>query len=372
MTAGHSILAPSSMARTVQCPGSVALQKQYPEREDSPSAIEGRAAHWVMEQALRYGLKVTESFTVTPDGVEITDEMRDGAEMMVEAVDQFIPMPRTLNIEAPVACHRVHPECWGTPDVWANPSGLVVIDYKFGHDFVEAFENWQLVTYAVGILDSLKIDGLQEQHFPVTFCIVQPRSYHKNGPIRTWKTMAADLRAMVNVAKAACDAAMKPDAPTVTGPECDFCSARHACPTLQAKAMRAVEISGQSVPHELTPAAAGGEYKMLADAIEALKARSSGLEEYLMHTLRTGTRVPGIGLEASAGREIWARPLEEIFATSDALGVNVRKPSALTPKQAIKAGLAPEVVQAFTEKRSGAVRLVIDDNINTRKAFTQL
>jgi hypothetical protein len=371
MTAAHSILAPSSMARTVQCAGSVSMQKQYPEREDSPSAIEGRAAHWVMEQALRYGLKVTESFTVTPDGVEITDEMRDGAEMMVGAVDQFIPMPRSLNIEAPVACHRVHPECWGTPDVWANHNGLVVIDYKFGHDFVEAFENWQLVTYAVGILEDMGIDGQKELHFPVTLVIVQPRNYHKNGPIRPWKIMASDLRAMVNIAAAACNVAMQPDAPTKTGPECDFCSARHVCPTLQAKAMRAVEISGQSVPHELTPAAAGGEYKMLADAIEALKARSSGLEEYLMHTLRTGTRVPGIGLEASAGREVWARPLEEIFATSDALGVNVRKPSALTPKQAIKAGLAPEVVQAFTEKRSGAVRLVIDDGSKTRKAFTQ-
>ena len=69
-------------------------------------------------------------------------------------------------IEERVAIPAVHANNWGTPDTWifghnatSGRARLVVIDYKFGHEFVEVFENWQLVDYLFGILQELGISG---------------------------------------------------------------------------------------------------------------------------------------------------------------------------------------------------------------------
>jgi len=45
----HAFLPPSSAHRWVHCPLSASLEAAYPEREQSPSAIEGSAAHATVE-----------------------------------------------------------------------------------------------------------------------------------------------------------------------------------------------------------------------------------------------------------------------------------------------------------------------------------
>src|SRR5690606_25074571 len=61
---------------------------------------------------------------------------------------------------------RVHAECWGTPDFWTavfpedergSKRYVRVVDYKYGHRFVEVFENLQLAAYASGVLSQLSI-----------------------------------------------------------------------------------------------------------------------------------------------------------------------------------------------------------------------
>ena len=42
----------------------------------------------------------------------------------------------------------------------------------------------------------------------------------------------------------------------------------------------------------------------------------------------------------------WAAPLDEVLGMAAMLGVDIAKPGALTPKQAIKAGLPAETVAA--------------------------
>lgn len=123
--ADHAPVAPSSLNRTVQCPGSLPLSQLYPEPEDSPEAMEGAAAHWALEQALR-GWIIAEG-QIAPNGVVLTDEMVDGAEMAVDYVRRHAGHA-FLSIEHHVAVPRIHAQCWGTPDVraWAAPTILHV------------------------------------------------------------------------------------------------------------------------------------------------------------------------------------------------------------------------------------------------------
>jgi hypothetical protein len=354
--------------------------QKYPGDPDSPESKEGTAAHWVMAQYL--GLTPEQRAnrpgigTLAPNGVPVTDEMIEGAEMFVEAVGDAVDhieevLPASLDI---------HPDNWGTPDAWgykavpipdtAIVGGLITLaDYKFGHRHVDVFENWQLVDYAKLVIDKLGLDGLQEQYTRINFVIVQPRNYHAEGPVRTWSCMASDLRAAWNKIRAAIIAAQAEDAPFATGPACRDCTARAHCTALQRAALAAVDEAGRMTPMELPPAAVGLELRIMQAALERLKARVSGLEEVALATVRAGKIVPGFRIETGKGRERWTVPVEQLAAMGDVMGLKVTKLQPVTPKQAIKAGLPAEVVAGFSETPPGETKLVPDDGSLARRTF---
>jgi hypothetical protein len=118
-------------------------------------------------------------------------------------------------------------------------------------------------------------------------------------------------------------------------------------------------------PVELSTAALGTELTMIHRAQELLEARATGLEEQALSLLRSGKRVPGYIIGQGQAREKWTPDLETVFATGDALGIELRKPTAITPAQARKAGIPTEVVDALSDRPAGAIKLqqVTDDNL---------
>jgi hypothetical protein len=377
--ADHASHAPSGMAITIQCPASWRLQQLHPADKDSQEAAEGDAAHWVKSQYMKLSPDQRSAHpgigTLAPNGIPVTDEMLDGAELYADSVgvqqfdEQRLPPSEDLG-----------PDCWGTPDNWSyRPvqvpgtdivGGVIEIpDYKFGHRFVDAYMNWQLITYACLILDMLKIDGLQEQHVRIIFKIVQPRNYDSVGPVREWSVLAVDLRAARNQIKAAIAAAHQEDAPARVGPECRDCTARAYCGTLQRASMAALDETGRITPLTLQPAELGLELRMITSAIERLKARASGLSEVALSTIRTGGRVPGYTVEIGQGREVWKIPVTEVASMGKLMGKVLVKETPITPKQAIKLGMDPALVASFTERRTGETKLVPDDGTLARRMF---
>lgn len=346
----HSILAPSSAARWLQCPGSVSMCQQYPEPEDSPKALEGTLAHAV-NVAFMEG---------NPMPAGATDEMIEGAQLWADTVGSD-----DTHLEERVDCHSIHPECYGTPDAWAYGSNVLsVSDYKFGHSFVNAYRNPQMTVYAAGLLDKLGIDGLHEQSLTVEMLIVQPRSYHRDGPVRRWVTTASDLRADFNLLRAAARDALGPNPQLNVGSECRYCPARHACPALQGAAYSAAEFGGDAMPFDLSDEAIGRELRFLKEMSDTLNSRISGLEdEVLARITRLGRNVPGWMTEQGMGREKWNSPVEQVIALGTLMGINLSKPGVITPKQAIKAGVPEAVVGANTETPLGEIKLVPDSSI---------
>ena len=216
----HAVIAPSSMGVTVYCPGSVGMQAKYPQDSTDESKA-GDAAHWVCSttlEALRSGHKAEASQLIgsfDPVGTCIAQDMAEAADIYVNACLAVGAPLIDWHIEERVHCTRVHPtQNHGTPDFWARVGNVIYVkDFKFGFDFVDEYECWQNLNYAAGILDYLGIDGVADQHMYIDMEITQPRYYHAD-PVRSWRILASDLRAYVNIMAGASEAA--PVAPAVT------------------------------------------------------------------------------------------------------------------------------------------------------------
>lgn len=372
----HAFLPPSSAHAWVVCAMWPTMNARYPELEQGAEAMEGTAAHWVFEEML-FNRPIAEGMTA-PNGVSVTEEMLEGGEVYAAAVSEAYQSLASVShyfIERRVMIPRVHENNWGTPDTWIfgyNPTSgrakLVVLDYKFGHEFIEVFENWQLIDYTCGLLDELGIDGLADQITDVEFVVVQPRSYHRDGPVRTWRTKAVDLRGHFNKLRYAADAAHVPAPVATPSSACKHCPGRHACEALQRSAYEAADLAFHSAPLEMTPEAAGLELRMLLRAQARLAARISGHAEQIEHSLRTGGRNPYFQLEQTLGRLGWARPVQEILELGKLCGADLSKPQAITPTQAKKL-IDPALVDLYSERGNAGLKLEPANNSQARKVF---
>ncbi len=372
----HAFLAPSSAYRWVKCPGSAILEKQQID-EETQASKEGTASHWVATETLRSWTsqsRIDESTfidKIAPNGIIITDEMTQGAQEFVDAVLKVVQehgLLSKLQIEQRVT---LSPDNWGTPDTWVydDNSGILYIwDYKYGHRFVDEYENWQLMNYALAILKGR--NGLEDQHLRVSMCIIQPRCYSQLGIVRTWTVMASDLRGYANQLNTAAAEARRPCAISLTGSHCRYCKARYACIGAQKAAMAAIEISEEHAPMVVMPPdVLGLERQMLQRAYEALEFRITGLDARIINIIKSGTAVLGWGIKPTYGQQKWNKPYLEVAALGDLMDKDLRKPGVITPKQAIKLGIDKGVVNAYSETQQSGFKLVPDDNSKARKVF---
>ena len=251
---------------------------------------------------------------------------------------------------------------------------LEVIDYKFGHRFVDEYENDQGVAYIDGLVDVLAAKfgegrGLFDQRLKVNFTVIQPRCFYKGSPVRTWSVMASDLRGHRNQLANAAGVALAPNPPAVTNSECGDCPGRHACPALQKAAYHDAEFAVKSSPVELPPAAASLELKMLERSLERLQARVEGMRETVAVYIRQGHSVPWHRAEQGYGRQQWTMPVDQVLAMGSLMGVDLSKPGVKTPKQALKSGVDEAVIKAYSITPLGSIKLVPDNPADARRVF---
>lgn len=368
----HAPLPPSSADVWVHCAGSAKMQGLYPEPEDSEKSAQGTGAHWglaelIFGRQIDIGLVAPNGVTIDPEMFEKVGEVFDYLSVRIDEMN-----PTIWQCETMVRIPRVHADNWGTPDFWAyKPGHLFIADFKYGHEFVEVFENWQLMDYACGIIDQLGLNGHADQSLQIEFVIMQPRSYHHDGPIRTWKTTAAFIRQYFNILTDRAELAMRPDAQVTPGDWCKHCSASHACRALQTSAMQAVDKAAESIPFELDNVQLGYELRAVQRAIAMLQYRENGLVEQGKNAIRSGKVVPFYQLQPSMGRVVWNKPVPEVVAMGQLFNADLKKPDSLiTPAQA-KAlkKIDPSLIDAFSVQPKGEPKFVPIEDIQVRKAF---
>lgn len=377
MSSAHSPLAPSSAYRWQPCPGSVSLEARYPETEEDEAAAGGTASHHAgSEELLGRPVAIGDK---APNGVLLTEEMIEGASMWTTDVFSVCIATGTpleeLQVEQRVAMPRIHDEAYGTPDTWLyvpQAGTLYVWDYKFGHGIVEHVENWQLIMYVCGILDLLGIDGRNDQELWVDMRVVQPRAYHRDGRVRSWRVRASDLRGYFNKLRDAAHEAMGAHPHTLSGPHCLHCKAAAHCPTLKRATWAAVDFVGGSAPESLDADSAAYELGLLEHVQVLVKARLQGREADVTARLKRGEVVADWCLEPTYGRQTWKEGDEaQVIAVGDMCGVDLRKPeAAVTPLQAVKLaakkGVDASVIFEYSHTPRTGVKLARDTNLLNR------
>lgn len=369
----HAVIAPSSLDRTVHCNGWIKQASLLPPEAPDEKTMEGDAAHWValvgaMDPATLPSLEGLKA----PNDVVITDEMIEGAYIYVEALEG---LPGKM--EERIEIKRIHEtDCWGTPDrfTWTpNTRTLRVFDYKFGFEYVEVFENWQLVAYAIGILDTLELDDTETI---LELVIVQPRLPHRDGPVRMWSVSAGKLRSMLNDAHYAAHKALGPDPTTESGAWCLHCPARVNCITLQKTTSSIMAFAGAAEPMLINPSDIGRELRLIQAARQRLKARQTGLEAQAEALLRAGRSVPFFRMEPGISRLKWFEnvspaEIEELVKTLSPGKTALKPPALITPTQAIKGRVLDAfVTNEYASRPPGAMKLVPDDTAKAAKVFS--
>ena len=351
MTA-HAFLPPSGADAWVHCALWPTMNAQYPDA-GSEDSEEGTAAHWVVSERT-WGV-VHKEGDRAPNGVVVTREMLLGADLWIQAIRPLLG--QELHVEETLPASRYAPENWGTPDLWTfNPAirRLDVADYKFGHGYVPA-TTWQLVDYTMLALE--RLDLPTDLDIDVHLHIVQPRCYDAE-PHRVHVTRASHMRAQFNRLTNAAGETRKPEPLARTGAHCKHCPGRHACVALQRDGFSSMDEAFRTTPQDLPPAALAVELALVERALERLSARATGLREQAMSCARAG-RLPGWVIERGRGTHRWVGDPVHVIEMGRTFGIPLSKTEvAVTPGQAIAAGLPEAIVAAISHTTPGPEKLV--------------
>lgn len=220
MTAkAHSPYSASGAERWFNCPGSVALSWDQPDRT-SPAAEQGTKAHEVLEIILKT--------SGTPKVSLYDQEMLDHG---VQAAAFVINLQRKhegseLLCETRADMSFIEPSMFGTLDVAIVQlfGVLYIIDYKYGRGHrVSPKDNLQMIFYAIAIARKYKWNFKT-----VRLYIVQPRigdgepSYHE--------MTILELKRWVKVFKKAVERVKLEPKTYKEGDWCYFCKGKHICP----------------------------------------------------------------------------------------------------------------------------------------------
>jgi CRISPR/Cas system-associated exonuclease Cas4 (RecB family) len=217
----HARLSASRAERFMTCPGSVRLEAQMPPEPAGEAAALGTMLHELSEKILR-GEEI-DNPDLDPDHLQMAQSYAD----YVNGISAN-PRKKLIEVNVDAGLKSLHQALGGTADaVIVDGDHLHVIDAKFGRVLVEAKDNKQLLTYALGVMRQFNAPA----SIQCTMHIFQPRAGHSK-----WTVSGMDLITHGLALKQAADLALSPDAPTNPSPDaCKYCKAKTICPSMRQK-----------------------------------------------------------------------------------------------------------------------------------------
>lgn len=238
-TRKHARLSASRTDRFMQCPGSYRLESLMPYEPAGEAAAIGTAIHELSEIIL--------SNKPIPDSAD-KDHVAM-AQSYANFVNTLIDKPRKKLIEVNLdeGLKSLHPALGGTADaILVDGDHLHVVDLKTGRIPVDATDNKQLLTYALGAMRQFKAPA----SIDCTMHIYQPKTGHSK-----WTVTGQDLIDHGEQLKAAAELALTSDAPTNPSVDaCRYCKAKTICPSMREKVQEAARSDFKpdtTVTHEM-------------------------------------------------------------------------------------------------------------------------
>lgn len=297
----HAILSASGAAKWLACPGSIALEAQFPDTQ-SPEAAEGTIAHELAEKALRerYHGVVSEmpAGRYTAEMFEMVSLYRDNIERLIQELGRG-ERPVVM-VEQRLSFARWVPEGFGTGDcVLLFPGARVaaMVDLKYGKGVkVYAERNPQLMLYGAGTMDLVEpICDIDR----IVLVIDQPRLSH----LDVWEVSKADLLDWLDSIRPVAEAAHRGTDELHAGDHCreKFCKAQGACPELERTAMAVFEDG--PVASTLSPE----RISELLPKVPLVAAWAKSVEAYALdRATNHGVRFPGYKLVEGRTTRRWS------------------------------------------------------------------
>jgi len=381
----HSVLSPSASGKWGAkhgCTGYVKMSLLHPGTlDENIDAKEGTAAHeigYTLIDLMRVG--GTPSFKLfdgklATNAIPFDEDMYHAA--LLYANDVFKIMRKTgvcgsdaLGLERKINIDAIHPQCYGFVDCWIYDvlnKRLYIWDFKYGRRHVDVYDCLQLLCYLCGIRD---LYNLNDTEITVHMRIVQPRSYHADGPIQEQVVNLAELRASFNQLEEKAHEALSDHSQIRTGPHCRDCCALLSCPAALESGISLYETAMQTKSVKLTNAELATHYSIVTRAKKQLENIESSMSEQISHMIQKGNVVPGYQLEPGRGSHKWNKPASEIAALGDTMNHKLRKDvSVITPNQALAMGVPDHVIDAMSVKKPGSLKLKPIDESKLRRLF---
>jgi len=365
----HSPISPSGAHRWTKCTASVKACRDLPD-DESDAAREGTAAHELAEKmvlAARVGQTLRENDhvgTIAENGVVFTAEMFEAAQIYAEDIRALMCKTgvfggENMGVESKVFAPYIHEKSFGFIDFNlfdTKSNTLHVYDFKFGFKPVSPVENLQMSNYTCGLLHHL--NGLHAQTYNVVFKIVQPRAFGFE-KIRTWSCKASDLRGIFNLLKNKAAEALSDEATFETGDHCFNCLNLLKCEAAQNAQLNALEFISKRANVIISDnLELNNELIELKRAQNIVEMMIEAKQTEAMARMKAGENFPDFEIGSGRSSTKWSKPANEIFNIADLCKIDIRKePQPLTPKQAIKAGLSADIVDAMSENKPGAPKL---------------
>jgi hypothetical protein len=372
-------LPPSDAERWANCAFSFALQAQYPQGEVTQAQREGVAADWLAMKLVEQGGIVETPGGVAPNGISFDQEMIDAARCFANDVSdaeaQASPQA-SLRVQAPVTMHRlVHLHNEGRPDVFLIDMvrrSIIIWEFKYGYRFVDPYMNLAMLDYLAGIFEGYDLSEADLAGVKISLRVVQPRNYQAAGPVRVWDTTPAVVFERIRWLAQRAALAKQHGAHASTGPWCLDCSGNTHCTRFLDTVSGAVDQSGKSLPHDMSPEATGAMLTLLDTAAARIKALRDGLDAEASALIRKGTPVRGWHIKRDPTPRRWTVPVPEVLALGEMMGLTLTKEAeAITPAQAVKLGLDEALVDTYAQRFQGAEKLAPISATAAEKAFSK-
>lgn len=282
----HAPMSASRMSRIMTCPGSFKLENSMPYEPAGEAAERGTRIHEMAEHLLK-NIEMgfahdAEELAVAHDYVEYLKAISENARKTYYEMD----------VDA--GLQEINSNFGGTADaVIIDGDTLHVVDLKTGRIKVDAKENIQLMTYALGVVMKLKAPVEAK----VFLHIFQP------GNISVWETSVEDLYTHGLKMQEAADLALSQDPPYTSSVDaCKYCRGKPVCPELRRQVQETARIDFaepvlQSIENKITP-------EML-DAAEQAIAWGESIQASAKKQLKALIAIPGWDLKPGRKMKSW-------------------------------------------------------------------
>lgn len=312
----HAKYSASGAKRWMNCHGSIRLAEGLPAGVSSSYAMDGTEAHELIEfcftNTIRdadtgYRLSNLKWTHRHDDYAERIDAIQDMLDHCYAIIDAYHGCEVFIEVEFPFP--NTHGQlAGGTVDIAIYIPELYllyIIDYKHGSGHaVEIYKNEQCQVYAITVATELRKRNLPVLEAVLT--IVQPRSFHKDGPIRTWIVTDKELFDFAQRADNDIGECEKPGASLVLGEWCRWCPAEIICPLRETQIARDILPTFNSIK-EIKAVGLPDPKSLPVERLAELLQAKDAIIEWLNTVQETATQIARDGVPIPNHKLVYAQ-----------------------------------------------------------------